>query len=191
MRTTLVAVIAAAVAGSVLAASAAFLLPPPFGQREVTASSIRPLWTEIKWPFPTDQWGTGRAFTCKAADCGVKLTLYVRAKIGFCNCTTGVADDEELERVSDVELGGGKYAALGPGRAVTAAAMKGRSRHYVIAGPGRARASALAVAVNDRCDVVAATAFIPRSEPAAWEPAVMEFLNGDMVRAWAEKTLGL
>src|SRR5690349_8215404 len=69
-------------------------------------------WSEIRWPFLIDQWGTGKAFRCKAADCGVDVELYVRAKIGFCNCTTGVADDEELERVADVSLLDDRYAAL-------------------------------------------------------------------------------
>jgi hypothetical protein len=186
----LIPVAAAAIAGSALAASAAFLLPHSLLQRNVTASEIRPVWTEVKWPFPVDQWGAGKAFTCGAADCGVELTLYLRAKIGFCNCTTGVADDEEPERVSDLAFGGGSHSALAPGRPVVAASMKGRSRPYAIV-RGRAGASALAIAVNDRCDAVVATAFIPRQQPAAWEPAVMEFLNGDRVRGWAEKTLGL
>ncbi len=25
-------------------------------------------WVEVAWPFPLDQWGTGRAFRCGAAD---------------------------------------------------------------------------------------------------------------------------
>src|ERR1700694_200305 len=53
------------------------------------ATSIRPVWTEVKWPFPLDQWGVGRAFVCRAADCGREVDLYLRAKLGFCNCTTG------------------------------------------------------------------------------------------------------
>ena len=57
---------------------------------------VRPVWTEVGWPFPLDQWGRGRAFQCKAADCGREVKLYLRAKIGFCNCATGVADDAEL-----------------------------------------------------------------------------------------------
>ena len=32
-----------------------------------------------RWPFPIDQWGTGRAFACKAADCGTEVKLYLRA----------------------------------------------------------------------------------------------------------------
>ena len=51
-----------------------------------------PAWSEIAWPFPLDQWGKGKAFRCKSADCGTEITVYVRAKIGFCNCSTGVSD---------------------------------------------------------------------------------------------------
>src|SRR5215468_8423286 len=64
----------------------------------------RPVWTDAAWPFPIDQWGRGWAYQCKAADCGTEVNLYLRPKIGFCNCQTGVADDEELDRVSDVDL---------------------------------------------------------------------------------------
>ena len=64
------------------------------------AAAPWPVWLEVPWSFPIDQWGKGKAFTCKAADCGTAVTVYVRAKIGFCNCSTGVADDEELDRIS-------------------------------------------------------------------------------------------
>src|SRR5947207_1583369 len=66
--------------------------------------TIDPVWTEIKWPFSIDQWGSGKAFACLPADCGVKVEVFVRPKIGYCNCATGVSDDAELERVSDTEL---------------------------------------------------------------------------------------
>src|SRR5262249_39513256 len=65
------------------------------------AAGPRPSWNEVSWPFPMDQWGKGKAFVCRAADCGAEVTVYIRAKIGFCNCTTGVADDAELDRISD------------------------------------------------------------------------------------------
>ncbi|HWN50962.1 MAG TPA: hypothetical protein VNO18_14270 [Xanthobacteraceae bacterium] len=81
------------------------------------SSGDRPVWTEATWPFPIDQWGEGWAFQCKAADCGIDVNLYLRPKIGFCNCQTGVADDEELDRVSDVDLVGSR-SALGPGRPI-------------------------------------------------------------------------
>ena len=48
----------------------------------------------------------------------------------------------------------------------------------------------LSVAFNDRCDVVVATAAV-HGEAATLESAVLEFLNGDLVLRWAEKTFGL
>ncbi|HEY7666139.1 MAG TPA: hypothetical protein VH934_23715, partial [Xanthobacteraceae bacterium] len=69
------------------------------GGERVAGAPASTVWREVKWPFPIDQWGTGRAFRCSAADCGIDITLYLRAKLGFCNCTTGVSDDTELDRV--------------------------------------------------------------------------------------------
>src|SRR5216683_2124315 len=67
-------------------------------------AELRPAWTEFKWPFLVDQWGIGRAFVCKPAECGVEVNVYLRPKIGFCKCATGVDDDDELERVGDLPL---------------------------------------------------------------------------------------
>jgi hypothetical protein len=156
------------------------------------AARTNPVWSEVRWPFPIDQWGKGKAFQCKAADCGTEVTLYLRAKIGFCNCTTGVADDEELERLSDFDLmGKGTVTALGNGRPITVAWMKGRSRSYAIAGASPAETSALSIAFNDRCDAIVATVALGRKRPDAVEPDVMAFLNGNTVMRWAEITLGL
>ena len=94
----------------------------------------------MKWPFPIDQWGTGRAFACKAADCGAEVNLYLRAKLGSCNCTNGVADDADLDRMSDFDLVGGEVSPLGAGRPIAVGWMKGRSRAYALtAAIGRAR----------------------------------------------------
>src|SRR5437762_11586026 len=84
----------------------------------VAAASLHPAWSELAWRFPIDQWGIGKTFRCRAQDCGQDAELHVRAKIGFCNCTTGVADDDDLERVADFELFGDRPAALAPGRVV-------------------------------------------------------------------------
>ncbi len=149
-----------------------------------------PTWTEVSWPFPMDQWGKGKAFVCKAADCGTEVKVYVRAKIGFCNCTTGVADDEELDRISDFDLVGGKVLALGPGRPISVAWMKGRSRAFGTPDAKRG-ASLLTVGFNDRCDAIVAMALIGHSQPGILEPAVLEFLNSKTVLRWAEVTLGL
>jgi hypothetical protein len=145
----------------------------------------------MQWPFPTDEWGKGKAFLCKAADCGAEINLYIRAKIGFCNCTTGVSDDDELNRLSDFYLMGDKHSVLGPGHPITVAWMKGRSRSYTVAGPFGAGQSALAVAFNDHCDAIVATVVVAHDRPAIIEPSVIEFLNSKTILGWAEVTLGL
>jgi hypothetical protein len=158
--------------------------PPAAAQRVAS----HPVWAESTWPFPIDQWGQGWAFQCKAADCGTDVDLYLRPKIGFCNCQTGVADDEELDRVGDVDIVGSKASALGPGRPIAVHGMKGRSRGYAVSAP--AAKSVLSLAFNNRCDVIVATVVGGR-EPVAQEEAVLEFLNGDLVLHWAEQVLGL
>src|SRR5947207_718791 len=89
-----------------------------------------PAWSEVKWPFPMDQWGHGRAFRCEVADCGVEIKLYLRAKIGFCNCTTGVSDNDELDRVGDLELFSGEWVGLADGHPIRVGWMNGRSRSF-------------------------------------------------------------
>lgn len=152
------------------------------------SSRDRPVWTEVVWPFPVDEWGGGWAFQCKAADCGIDINLYLRPKIGFCNCQTGVADDEELDRVSDIDLIGSERSALGPGRPITVHWMKGRSRAYKVA--ASSAKSVLSVAFNNRCDVIVATV-LADDKAVAQEQAVLKFLGSDMMRQWAEAVLGL
>jgi hypothetical protein len=166
---------------------AVFLTAKPPEHTHRMSSRERPVWTEAAWPFPIDQWGRGRAFQCEAADCGIDVYLYLRPKIGFCNCQTGVADDEELDRVGDADLVGSKSSTLGPGRPIMVHWMKGRSRSYAVSAPVK---SVLSLAFNDRCDVIVATV-VAGDEPSAQEQAVLEFLNSDLVLHWAEVTLGL
>jgi hypothetical protein len=148
-------------------------------------------WTEVKWPFPIDQWGTGRAFQCGAKDCGAEIKLYLRPKLGFCNCTTGVSDDTELDRVGDLELFSEKFDGLREGRAIKVGWMSGRSRPYRVAIPYEVPRIVLAIAFNDRCDVVVASVVAAREHIAAAERAALDFLNGDLVLRWAERELGL
>jgi hypothetical protein len=152
---------------------------------------MHPVWSATSWPFPMDQWGTGKAFTCRASDCGREINVYLRAKIGFCNCTTGVADDEELERLADFDLFSNKQMASAPGRPIEVGWMRGRSRPYEFVGSFRRQKSALTVAFNDRCDAVVATAISEDDPRTGVEAVVLQFLNGETVIHWAEKTLGL
>src|SRR5215469_6124749 len=121
-------------------------------------------WSEVKWPFPLDQWGVGRAFRCQAVVCGADISLYLRAKLGFCNCAIGVSDDAELDRVGDLELLSARFNGLREGRAITVGWMQGRSRPYQVAMRYGSPRTAL---------------------------AALGFLNGDLVLRWAQKELGL
>lgn len=117
----------------------------------------RPVWTEVQWSFPMDQWGRGRAFRCNPDDCSTEVNIYLRAKLGACNCTAGVADDGELDRMGDVDLVGGEVSPLGDGRPITIGWMKGRSRAYALTARNPPGKTAISVAFNDRCDMIVAT----------------------------------
>ena len=186
-RSFLIAV-AVAIAAAVGGFAAVLGLQTPQTLR--VGADQRPVWAKVKWPFPPDLWGPGLAFRCEAADCGSEVQLYLRAKIGFCSCTTAI-DDDMVDRVGDVELLSGERAALGTGRVIDVRSMKGRSRGYAVSGRGAAVKSALSIAFHDRCDLVVATAAFGDDQPGLQERAVIDFLNSDLVLRWAEKTLGL
>jgi hypothetical protein len=157
---------------------------------QLAGASHRPIWTKVGWPFSLDLWGPGLAFRCKAVDCGSEVYLYLRAKIGFCNCPTTI-DDEMVDRVGDIDLLAGERSALGPGRQIDVHSMKGRSRTYAVGDRHATAKSALAIAFHNRCDLIVATAAIGDDQPGAHEAPVLEFLNGEVVLRWAEVTLGL
>jgi hypothetical protein len=161
-----------------------------YGKRGI-ASNGQSIWTEVSWPFAPDIWGRGKAFRCNSADCGTEISVYVRPKIGFCNCMAGVSDDAELERLGDLPLLGQKLEPLGPGKVVGIAWMKGLSRNYSVADPARAGHSAMTIAFHDRCDAVVALALIGKQWPDGAEAAVISFLGSRPVIGWLETTLGL
>jgi hypothetical protein len=178
-----IAAVAAAMGGLALLRGA----PAPDGRDRSRPQAV---WTEVAWPFPLDQWGVGKAFTCRASDCGSEIRVYVRAKLGFCNCATGVANDDDLDRMSDFELIG-DVKPLASGQPVRVGTMNGRDRAYALAPTNSLAKSLLSIVFNDRCDMVVATALLPHDQPAMLEPAVITFLNSPTVLHWAEATLGL
>jgi hypothetical protein len=185
MTRALVVAIALAGTGLLLGSAAVFgLRAPP------SAAAIVPVWTEAKWPFPIDQWGTGSAFVCMPADCGAKVDLYVRPKIGFCNCATGVSDDAELERVADTELVSRKVRPRGAGHSVKVGWMNGLGRQYWTS-DGETGTAVLSLAYNDGCDAVVAVATLGNGDPAALETAILAFLNTEPMVLWIKKELGL
>ena len=146
---------------------------------------------EIKWPFPRDQWGDGRAFRCSAADCGVEISLYLRPKIGFCNCDTGVADEAELDRVGDLELFSPKFVGLAQGHDIKVGWMRGLSRIYRVDIPYDKPRPMLAMAFNQNCDVMVATVVAPLHHLPGAERHALAFLNGEPILKWARAQFGI
>ena len=102
--------------GSIAFAAAMCLLTGVAGQQP--ARSDVEGWREIAWPFPRDGWPAGRAFRCAMEACGGEVEIYLRPKIGFCNCDSGVADDDEVDRVADLDLMSERFAPLEPGQVI-------------------------------------------------------------------------
>ena len=154
-------------------------------------SSSPSTFVEIKWPFPRDMWGDGRAFRCAAADCGVEVSLYIRPKIGFCNCDTGVADEAELDRVADIELFSPKFVGLTHGDDIRVGPMRGLSRIYQVDIPYDKLRPILAMAFNNDCDVMVATVVAPLDQLPSAERHVLAFLNGESILKWTRAQFGI
>jgi hypothetical protein len=140
-------------------------------------------WREIAWPLPRDGWPAGRAFSCGAAWCGDDIELYVRPKAGFCNCDSGVADDDEVDRVADLDLISERFVPLAAGEVVRVAEMPGRSRAYSLRMADGARHSAVGIAVSRRCDLLVAVAQ-GKGAMAGVQHAALEFLATGGLKQW-------
>ncbi len=143
-------------------------------------------WREIKWPFPRDGWPMGRAFRCDGACSGAEL--YVRAKRGFCNCDRGVADDDEVDRVADIDLIRSRFAAMAPGEEVSIGDMRGRARRYDLDTPDGVSHAGIGVAVSRRCDLIVAAAQ-GRGNADAVQRAALAFLESQEMKAWVNAAL--
>jgi hypothetical protein len=147
-------------------------------------------WRELAWPFPRDGWPAGRAFHCDVASCGDEVELYVRPKIGFCNCDSGVADDDEVDRVADLDLISERFVPREPGRVTEIADMHGRSRSYDLTMSDGSKHAAVGIAVSHRCDLLVAVAQGKGDAPAV-QRAALEFLaTGDMAHWMMEAMNG-
>jgi hypothetical protein len=140
-------------------------------------------WREIVWPFPRDGWPAGRAFRCATESCGDDIEVYVRPKIGFCNCDSGVADDDEVDRVTDLDLLSEHFAALESGRAIRIAEMSGRLRSYDLRMAGGSRHTAIGIAVSRRCDLLVAVAQ-GKGAAAGVQRVALNFLGSREMERW-------
>ncbi|KJC58512.1 hypothetical protein UP10_25940 [Bradyrhizobium sp. LTSPM299] len=138
-------------------------------------------WREIAWPFPRDGWPAGRAFRCGTTDCE-GIEVYVRPKLGFCNCGTGVADDDEVDRVADIDMISARFVALKAGDAVDVADMRGRVRAYDIEMPEGKR-TAIGIALSHRCDLLVAAAQ-GRGDATRVQRAALSFLDSAELKRW-------
>src|SRR5712692_9112099 len=146
-------------------------------------------WQEIAWPFPRDGWPAGRAFRCDDAACGAEVELYVRPKIGFCNCDSGVADDDEVDRVADLDLISQRSSPREPGKAIRVADMSGRLRSYHLDMSDGARHAAVGIAVSHRCDLMIAVAQGKGAAPEL-QRAALDFLATHAMHRWMMAALG-
>ena len=111
-RLTAAAAIAAFCAGATFVLAGGLL---PGNQRSTPDEE----WREIAWPFPRDAWPAGRAFRCQSRLCDIGTGVYLRMKIGLCsNCETGVKEDAEVGRVTDLDLISERFAPLATGEQV-------------------------------------------------------------------------
>jgi hypothetical protein len=145
-------------------------------------------WREIAWPFPRDGWPAGRAFRCENESCGEAVELYVRPKIGFCNCDSGVADDDEVDRVADLDLMSERFVPLAPGGVIRIADMPGRSRAYDLRMSDGSPHTAIGIAVSHRCDLLVAVAQGKGSAPGVAR-AALEFLGTNEMKGWMKVAL--
>jgi hypothetical protein len=109
--------------------------------------------------------------------------LYVRPKIGFCNCDSGVADDDEVDRVADLDLMSERFVPLEAGKVIRIAGMPGRLRTYDLRMADGSRHTAVGIAVSRRCDLLVAVAQGNGSAPGV-ERVALDFLASDAVTQW-------
>ena len=135
-------------------------------------------WQEIAWPFPRDGWPAGKAF--RSGD----TEVYVRPKIGFCNCDTGVADDDEVDRVADLDLISERFVPLEVGRVVRVADMPGRIRPYELSMADGSRHAAVGIVVSRRCDLLVGVA-LGKAATGAMRRVALDFLARGETTRWA------
>jgi len=130
---------------------------------------------ETAWPFLLDQWGRGRAFRCEAARCGAEVMLYLRAKVGFCDCFNHV-DEDDVDRLTDFDLMGGKAEAVGEDWAVPFAAGPARLRAFRIGPAAGPRREAVSMVAARDCQALTALMVSDRAIPQALRSAMREAL---------------
>ncbi|MEH2512682.1 hypothetical protein V1291_004036 [Nitrobacteraceae bacterium AZCC 1564] len=145
-------------------------------------------WQDIVWPFPRDGWPSGHAYRCSSASCGSEMEIYVRPKIGFCNCDTGVADDDEVDRVTDLDLISPRFRPLERGQVVHVAGMAGRMRHYSLDMKDGSARQAVGIAVSHRCNLMVA-AVQGKASAVDLQQKALELLSSSDEVGWIKSAM--
>ena len=119
-----------------------------------------------------------------------KSTSMFDRKSGYCNCATGVSDDEESSGSATPSLVSLKLGARDRSHAIKIGWMEGRGRLLLGAGWSN-RGGLLSVAYNDECDVVVALATFGNGDPAHDRTSVVRLPQSTPMVLWAKKELGL
>src|SRR5215475_1648823 len=154
------------------------------------SSSSIVMWQKIPWPFGRDAWPPGLAFRCTGRQCSEGAEIYVRPKMGFCNCALGVSDDEEVDRVTDLDLISEHFHPVAAGKPVHIAGLQGRLRSYALEMPDGTAHAAVGIALSHRCDAVVATTYGRPAKAAGLESAALVLLSSKAVTAWLDSVLG-
>jgi hypothetical protein len=110
--------------------------------------------------------------------------------MGFCNCALGVSDDEEVDRVTDLDLISARFRPVAAGKPVHIAGLAGRSRSYALEMPDGAARAAAGIALSHSCDAVVAIAQGKSANAAGLERAALDLLSSKAVTAWLNSALG-
>jgi len=152
---------------------------------EAWMAEYGPGWHQTAWPFPRDAFPPGRGW--RNGD----MRVYVRPKLGFCgNCDTGVVDDYEVDRVTDVDLLDPDFIPVAEGSQLHITDLPGRGRIYKLKGKTKDGQPLLAegIAVSLKCDLVVAIVVGKVDDPAVRKQA-HQFLESNTVQVWVNKIL--
>ena len=148
-------------------------------------SADRPVWHEAAWTPPIDNWGTGLSFVCDNAACPGGVRMFARTKVGFCNCFSGVADDDEIDRIGDVDLHGGAYKPIEAGQVTVVGDLKGRKRLFQIQNRWAGGRQVLSIVVASDCKAVVATLVSGSPISPSMESTAVAVLRERPFQQWA------
>jgi hypothetical protein len=149
-----------------------------------------PDWQEIAWPFGRDAWPVGRAFRCASAACGGAQEVYLRPKVGLCDCTRGVTGDAEVDAVSDIDLITDDFVPRADGQRVKMGGLVGIARPYLLRLPGGRQGNAAGIVLSHRCDLVATASAGESAGQAAALKAIADLLSRRDIGKWLERQFG-